>query len=579
MKRTRFLTAVFAAAMIVAACSKPGTTAQRDFVFSHTTTPDYDYFFFEAVRLQNKGDFSGAFDLLSRCIEKDSLAPEAYYLLGVYYSDLENDSLADTYLKRAVDLNPKNDAYHERLAQWYLQTQDYAKATDAYEYLYANNRSRTDVLDILIKLYQQEKNYDGMLSAIRRYEENEGISEATTLTKMQIYQQKGERQKAGRALQELCDEYPNDVNVKVMMGNWLQQNNRSDEAKAIFLEAESTDPTNEYVATSLYDFYRSQGEDSLSKVYRDRILLNRHTSSATKTTMLQTIIRENERQGGDSSEVLALFDDILSAGSADAEVAELKALYMSMKDMPEDSINKALCYVLAVAPDRSSSRLQLLQSVWRKQSLDSIIDVCRPALVYNPDEPVFCYYLGLAEFQKGDTLDALSTFRLGASRVSDSTDNGLAGDFYAIIGDIEHYLGNKTEAYAAFDSCLQRSPANVSCLNNYAYYLSIEGGDLKKAEGMSLKAINIEPNNATYLDTYAWVLYMQERYSEAKVFIDRTLENADSTENNSILYEHAGDIYEACDDKEKAVEYWKQAIILGPDDEATIRKKINKYEK
>ncbi len=579
MRGTRVFTAILAAAVTFAACSRRDTFPFPSAGYGHKTSPKYDYYFLEALRLQNNGDFPAAFDLLTRCTEMDSLAPEAYYLLGVYYSDLDEDSLADKCLKRAIELNPANDAYHERLAQWYIQTQEYSRAAEAYEYLYASNKSRTDVLELLLRLYQQQKNYNGMLSAIARYEQVEGVSEETTLTKMQIYQQKGERQKAEKALEELCDEHPNDVNVKVMMGNWLQQNGRPEDARAIFLQAERTDPTNEYVATSLYDFYRAQGEDSLSALYRDRILLNRHTSPSTKTTMLQAIIRDNERQGGDSSGVLRLFGDILESDPENADVAELRAVYMTMKKMPADTINRALEHVLEIAPDRAGSRLQLLQSVWNGHDLDSIIAICRPALIYNPDEPAFCYYLGLAYFQRGDTLDALGTFRLGVSRAGDRAGNEMTGDFYALIGDIEHYLGHTEASYAAYDSCLNFTPAHASCLNNYAYFLATEGGDLKKAEGMSLKAVNMEPSNATYLDTHAWVLFMQERFSEARVFIDRTLENADSLDDNSVLYEHAGDIYEACGEIPGAVEYWKQALAGNPDNVAAIRKKIRKYEK
>ena len=85
----------------------------------------------------------------------------------------------------------------------------------------------------------------------------------------------------------------------------------------------------------------------------------------------------------------------------------------------------------------------------------------------------------------------------------------------------------------AYDSCLQWKDDNVMALNNYAYYLSEQGKDLHKAESMSYKTIKAEPNNGTYLDTYAWILFMQERYADAKTYIDAALKNRDSTENNS----------------------------------------------
>ncbi len=563
--------------LVFMACSQRVSMGDKP-SYTHTTSTDYNRFFLEALRLENKGDYPAAFDLLSRCIALDSLAPEAFYILGVYYSDLGLDSLADMSLKRAISLNPRNDAYHERLAQWYLQTQDYPRAISAYEYLYDTNHSRTDVLEILLRLYQQTQNYSHMLSTLERYEQVEGISEETTLTKMQIYQQKGDEASAYKALKTLVDEHPNDVNYKVLLANWLSQHHRSSEARDIFAIAEQTDPNNELVTLSLYDFYRAEGEDSLSNIYRDRLLLNRHTASTTKLTMLQHIIRDSELQGTDSSKILALLDDILVSDSTNADVAELKASYMLMKGMDTEEVSQALHRVLSIAPDRVTARLQLLQWEVRRENLDGIIALCEPAIVYNPSEIAFTYYLGIAHYQRGDTLQALDAFRRGLSHIDTHSDADIVSDLYAIIGDIEHSLGNTSQAYAAYDSCLHWKADNVGCLNNYAYFLSVDNCELKKAETMSLKAITLEPNNPTYLDTYAWVLYMQERFAEAKLFIDRTLENSDSITDATLL-DHAGDIYEACDEKERALEYWHEALLMQPEDEATIRKKILKYEK
>ena len=60
---------------------------------------------------------------------------------------------------------------------------------------------------------------------------------------------------------------------------------------------------------------------------------------------------------------------------------------------------------------------------------------------------------------------------------------------------------------------------------------------------MSFKTIKAEPKNGTYLDTYAWILFMEERYHEAKIYIDQAIANLDSTQNNNTVIEHAGDIY------------------------------------
>ena len=114
------------------------------------------------------------------------------------------------------------------------------------------------------------------------------------------------------------------------------------------------------------------------------------------------------------------------------------------------------------------------------------------------------------------------------------------------------------EAFAAYDSCLQWKADNIGCLNNYAYYLSLGDTDLSRAEKMSYRTIKAEPANSTYLDTYAWILFRQGRYEEARIYIDQALRN-DST-LSAVIIEHAGDIYAMCGETDRAVEYWQQAL-------------------
>ena len=79
------------------------------------------------------------------------------------------------------------------------------------------------------------------------------------------------------------------------------------------------------------------------------------------------------------------------------------------------------------------------------------------------------------------------------------------------------------EAYAAYDSSLVYNPDNIGTLNNYAYFLSVERKDLDKAEEMSYRTVKAEPDNETYLDTYAWILFEKGRYTEARIYIEQTL--------------------------------------------------------
>ena len=103
---------------------------------------------------------------------------------------------------------------------------------------------------------------------------------------------------------------------------------------------------------------------------------------------------------------------------------------------------------------------------------------------------------------------------------------------------------------------------------------------------MSHKTIKAEPKNATYLDTYAWILFMQQRYTESKIYIDQALQNLDTvvvdgdTISNSAIFEHAGDIYWHCDNRDKALSFWEDALKGDSENKVLIRKiKLKKYFK
>lgn len=518
----------------------------------------YDCFFMEAAYQHAMGNLAAAFDLFEQARHIDPKAAEVYFYLSIYQNLLKNDSLALAYMQKAIELAPDNQVYAEHLAQYYIGKQQYDKATDAYEKLYAHNHGKTDALRILAQLYQQQKKYPMLLNTISRLENEEGESEQYTLSKMRVYELMDDQKAAYNELKSLVDEHPLDMAYKTMLGNWLMQHNRQKEAYKLFTEVLKEEPDNSYAQMSLYDYYKATNQESLAQQSLNQILMSKKTDLETKVMMFRSYIQENEAHGGDSTKVVTLFDQVMDAQPS-ADIAELRAAYMSLKNMPTDTICDAYRRVLRLAPDNASARMQLIQNLWNKKDYDGVIDESKSAHAYNPEEMVFYYFGGMAYYQKDDKEAALHEFRLGVAQVNSQSSPELVSDLYMIMGDLLHQLGDKKEAFAAYDSCLQWKDDNAAALNNYAYYLSEMGTDLHRAEAMSYKTIKAEPNNGTYLDTYAWILFLQERYAEAKPYMDAALKNRDSTADNSVVLEHAGDIYAMNGMTDQAVEYWKQA--------------------
>ena len=536
------------------------------------TSQRYDAFFLDAICQREKGNSDAAFDLLRHCIEIDSTRSEAYYYLGQYYALLKDRQTAQRYFEKTAALEPDNATYLETLANVYYGQKEYDKAIDAFERLYDKNRDRVEVLAVLVQLYEQQKDFDKAIKTLTRIETVEGKSERLSYAKSRFYTEMGNKKAAVAEMKTLSDQYPNDNNFRTLYANTLYVNGQQKKALAIYDKILKEEPDNRNAQMAMLAHYNERQDSVQANGMLERILQNKYASTEDRVALLRQVIGESEQSGGDSTRVLQLFRMILDMPQQDADMALFCATYMNLKKMPNDSIRKVLEKAVDISPDNAAVRLQLVSFAWQAKDRDRVISLCQDARQYNPDEMAFYYYQGIAYYQKDQLDEALNAFQNGIGVITPESDPAIVSDFYAVMGDIMHQRGMEQEAFAAYDSCLQWKDDNIGCLNNYAYYLSEKGIQLEKAEQMSYRTIKAEPKNATYLDTYAWILFMQKRYSEAKIYIDQTLQ-CDS-DSSSVLLEHAGDIYYHTKDVERAVTLWQKALERADDAADSSRRQL-----
>ncbi len=586
--RKRGLHIIFVA-MAVALChvaavsSTPGNKGEKAQAASpDTLTYEQDSLFGErflsALRQREKGNADSSMMLIDSCLSINPHSAVAHYMRADYFADKDSANLALRDLETAAALAPNNDTYQERLAQMCLGMGYFDKAIDTYEKLYQQHRDRDDVVAVLVRLYSRQKQYDKMLDAIDRLEEMDGGNDQLSLMRMNAYEMKGDAKGAYNTLKALADSHPNDPNFKLMLGNWLMQHERKQEAYDIYSGVLKSEPDNAMAQSCLYDYYNATGQDALAKEMMSRLLLGKETPQETRVQFLRNAIQQNEKAGGDSTDVVKLFQDVQAVVPRDTTVAQIKAAYYSLKKFPKDSIDNALAQLICLQPDNADARVQLIQDKWASQDWKEIAALSEPGMLYNPDFLPFYFFTGLSRYYLKDDKGALDALRKGTAFINDQSNTTIASEIYSIMGEIYSSGGKKQEAYAAYDKCLQYNPNNLGTLNNYAYFLSVDGVDLDKAEKMSAKAIAAEPKNATYLDTYAWVLYKLGRYADAKIYIDQTLKFVSDSTTSNTLYEHAADIYAALGSYESAASFCEKAVKLGGDAKA-LEKKIRLYRK
>ena len=583
-KRVLNILALAFAAVVchVAAVSSVLGSKDKEAVNADTLTYEQDSIFGErflsALRQREKGNADSSMMLIDSCLRINPRSAVAHYMRADYFADKDSVDLAFSHLETAARLAPDNDTYQERLAQMSLGMGYFDKAIDTYERLYQAHRDRDDVVAILVRLYGRQKKYDKMLDAIRRLEEMDGQSDQLSLMRMNAYEMKGDAKGAYNTLKALADSHPNDPNFKLMLGNWLMQHKRMQEAYDIYSGVLKSEPDNAMAQSCLYDYYNGSGQDALAKDMMNRLLFGKETPQETRVQFLRNAIQQNESTGGDSTNVVELFRKVQAVVPRDTTVAQLKAAYYTLRKFPKDSIDNALAQLIQLQPDNADARVQLIQDKWASQDWKEIAALSEPGMLYNPDFLPFYFFTGLSRYYLKDDKGALDALRKGTAFINDQSNTAIVAEIYSIMGEIYSANDLKKEAYAAYDSCLQYDPGNIGTLNNYAYFLSVDGVDLDRAEKMSAKVIAAEPKNATYLDTYAWILYRLGRDADAKIYIDQTLKFVSDSTSSNTLYEHAADIYAALGDYGSAASFCEKAVKQGGDAKA-LEKKIRLYRK
>lgn len=532
----------------------------------------YDYFFLEAMRLKEKKDYASAFGLLQHCLDIHPNAASALYEVSQYYMFLRQVPQGQEALEKAVASAPDNYWYSQGLASLYQQQNELDKAITLLEQMAVRFPGKQDPLFNLLDLYGRQEKYDEVISTLNRLEKHMGKNEQLSMEKFRIYLQMKDDKKAFQEIESLVQEYPMDMRYQVILGDVYLQNGKKQEAYDVYQKVLAAEPDNPMAIFSMASYYKQTGQEGLYQQQLDTLLLNKKVTPDTKVNVMRQMIVENEQADKDSTQIIALFDRIMKQEQDDPQIPMLYAQYLLSKNMEAESV-PVLEQVVDLDPTNKAARMMLVGTAVRKEDYKQIIKVCEPGIEATPDALEFYYYLAIAYNQAEQPDSVVSICKRALEHTTADSKKEVVSDFYSILGDMYHTQKQMKEAYAAYDSALVYNPSNIGALNNYAYYLSVERRDLDKAEEMSYKTVKAEPNNATYLDTYAWILFEKGNYAEARIYIDNAMKN--DGEKSDVIVEHCGDIYFMTGDVEGALKYWKKALEMGSESK-TLKQKIEK---
>lgn len=547
------------------------TNAQKQTVsktMSSLDSMDVKQLFFSALREKTVENLKHASELFERVIQADPLNDASLYELA-NLKKIQNDYAgAQPLLERAVAVKPNNEWYWAALADSYEKSNNINKLENVFNQLIRINPNKTEYYYDKANAYLILKRYDDALKVYDEVEQISGPTDDLLTNRQKIYLKQGKVDRAAADIEKAIAANPGQIRYYLLLSEIYNSNGLSDKALAVLLKAEKLDASNGMVHLALADIYRDKknndasfNELTLAFAIPDinidqkiRIIAGYYPkfpepnakASALELSRILTIAHKND------SKAFAMYGDMLLQNE---KLKDGKAAYKKSIELDGQ----------AYAVHEQLVRIELSQN-----DLDGAIKDGENALSLFPNQAWMNYLVGVAWAQKKNFNKALGYVKNATSL--EIQDKELLSLSFSLLGDCYHDLKNNKSSDDAYDKALAVNPDNAYTLNNYAYYLSLRNEGLDKAAQMSARSNQLQPNTASFEDTYAWILFMQKKYSDAKLWMEKAL--AHDKDNSAVKYEHYGDILFYIGNTDGAVQNWKKARGYG-EQSPVLERKIN----
>ena len=524
--------------------------------------------FMEANTKKLLGEYDEAKELFLKCLEADPADAASMYELARLARINNQTPEALEWAKKAVETDPDNVWYMKLLAELYQENMEFDKSIDVMEELVNRHPENLEYLYELALSHLLVGNYQKSIETYNDIESIIGITEEISIQKQKIWMRMEKPQKAIIEIEKLCEAWPQEARYKSILAELYMSNGEEEKALQVYMEIAEADPDDAYIQISLSDYYRKKGDMEKSFVHLKNGFSNPRLSIDAKVQILLTYFTDEAFMKERQEDAFELADILVATHPDEPKAYSIQAdLYYQAEDWEE--ARASLRKVIALDSSKYMVWEQLLFTESHLEDFEAMRNESRRTIDLFPQQPLPYLFAAVASYNFEDHEQMIADLERGIRFVV--RNDLLLAEFYNYLGDAYHQVGKDEKAFEAYESSLKINPENSIVLNNYAYYLSLQGKELEKARTMAKKATELDPENASNQDTYGWVLYMLGEYEEALKWIGMAIENH-NTDNAEVL-EHYGDVLYKLDRKEEAQEYWKRALKAGKGGSDQLEKK------
>jgi tetratricopeptide (TPR) repeat protein len=524
--------------------------------------------FIEAQSLETIGQLDAALLAYDKCASMDPTDGAPYFAKAEIYRRMVRYPEAIANAEKAYSLDKNNPWYVLMLAELTFEYGDFERSAgyfatvtqkfpenERYFFAHAECLVRTGRYQEAIKVYDNAEKLVGPVEELFRQ-------------KFLLYNEIGQPEKAQAELDKMVALDPTNPMMLLQKAEALESAGRVEEAYETYTRVLEIDPGNGHAHLGRARYLESINAEAdvpreMEKAFRSKqleidtkvkILLDYYDQTGVDPHYLQEsymLLNALLETHPDDPKAYSIYGDFLSRDNRNAEA----------RDMFLKSVR--------LAPDNFVLWNEVVMLDAQLGDFDSLYVHGSEAVALFPNQAGFYYFAGLGAAQTKKHDDAIRMLKEGMNYLILPDQKGLETEFWQTLGDAYYGKGDKTQAYVCYDKVLEAQPENVYVLNNYAYYLSLDGQNLDKAAAMAMKANKIEPDRPSYMDTYGWVLFKQEQYTDAEFWIKKAM---DKGGESAAILEHYGDVQYKLGNAQQALTYWKKAAAAGKPSDALNEK-------
>lgn len=529
-----------------------------------------------------------AYRCFTKAANKDPRNDAARYALAKMDRTVEGPAAALKRLHQALEIDPENYWYRRMEAQLYEEQGQMDRAIQLYEALAADRPGKTELLYELTNLYLKTDQKDKALSTLDKLDRLQGPSEQGVLTRLSLYIEQEDSLQTAALMESAARELPS-PRILTLVGDYqMARGHQAPGADSLALDAyqRALALDSDYVPAhmGLAEVYRMRSQFDLYFEHINRFLGSSVVELPMKVNYMRQLLGIDRFVATFLPQVDTMFLNMDRVHARDTAFAYFYSTFLAQSDRIGET-QKILVRNVAQHPTDPHAHNRLLGVHYFLKDWDALCLHGKEAVARFPldraaspdsadwaERKTMHTLLAVALQMRKDNAASLEIFR-ALLKSTDKEEVEEQISLHSSIGDIYYEMGRKEEAYAQYDRVLQLDPHSVPTLNNYAYYLSLDGKELEKALKMSAYTLEQEPLNGTYLDTYGWILYLMGRYTEAKDVLRKAV--AYGGNESAEVLNHYGDVLWALGEKALALVKWNQALAVDAQRE-DIRQKVAK---